>query len=162
MMSLISDINNFFIKYGTIFNIETIDYTKQVVHEMMVSPTLKDFLKKNDITAQILLNEITPYCQFKLKKFGTIELNNKEIGVIFNIIIFSVEIQKMLEQNHASISSIGISGNLFYKIDKTASDYFKKKFNIKINPDEEFNFMILENHNDDNNDNNFNIGNAMN
>lgn len=143
-MSIISEINEFFHKYGDLFDLQTINYTKQVVHNIKTSKTLENFLTENQIGAQLLLNEMTPYCQFKFTQYGDEKLDMVEIQAILNIILFSNELEKMILDDHVSITSLGEIGDLFYTADEYAADYFNQKFDIDMIPGEEFDFTILE------------------
>ncbi len=150
-MSLIGEINNYFIRYGDMFDLQTINYTKQVVHKIKTSPVLKNFLTENHISASVLLNEITPYSQFKLRQYGDEKLDMKEIQSILNIILFSNEIEKLMMEDHIEFSSIGEAGELYYLADEHAAEYFNNKYEIEIVEGEEFDFTILDGHGGDNN-----------
>jgi formylmethanofuran dehydrogenase subunit E-like metal-binding protein len=156
MMSLISEINDFFIRYGEQFDLKTINYTKQVVHKIKTSPVLKTFLSENKITASLLLNEITPYSQFKLKQYGDEKLDMREIQSVLNIILFSNELEYLMIEDHVVFSSIGPLGEIFYRADEYASDYFNEKYGLDIVEDEEFDFTVLEDRNGGTSD--YNIG----
>jgi hypothetical protein len=145
IMSLIGEINSFFNKYGESFDLQTINYTKQVVHKIKTSTTLKNFLTENDISASMLLNEITPYSQFKLRQYGDEKLDMKEIQGILNVILFSNEIENlMMNGDHVKFSSIGEAGELYYVADYYAVEYFNNKYGIELVEGEEFDFTILE------------------
>ena len=146
-MSLNTDINDFFQKYGDFFDLKTINYTKQVVYKIKTSDILEGFLMENDISSQVLLNEMTPYSQFKLKNYGDEKLNLDEIQAILNIILFSHELEKMILDDHIRFSSIGEIGEVYYIADEYAADYFNDKFGLGIEEDEEFDFTILDDNN---------------
>lgn len=156
MMSLIGEINDFFYKYGEFYDYKTISYTKQVVHKIKTSPVLEKFLLENNITASILLNEIVPYSQFKLKQHGEEKLDMKEIQGILSVILFSNEIEKFMLDDHIDFSSIGPLGEIYYAADEVACEYFNEKYGMEMNPGEEFDFTILEDQDFD--DMNFGFG----
>jgi hypothetical protein len=156
-MDLTNEINDFFIKYGKYYELEIINYTKQVVHKIKTSPVLKKFLDKNNISASILLNEITPYSQFKLIQYGDEKLDMKEIQSILNIILFSNEIEQMILDEHIFFSSIGKLGEIFYKPDAYAAEYFNQKYQIEMDDGKEFDFTILEDYYSGEDDFNFGI-----
>ena len=143
-MSLSSEINNYFVNYGDYFDLKVINYTKQVVHNIKSSPTLQNFLQENKISASVLLNEMTPYSQYKLKNEGDETLNMKEIQSILNIVLFSYELEKLIMSDHVRFSSIGKAGEMYYIADKEAVDYFTMKYDIDMIEDVEFDFTILE------------------
>jgi len=143
-MSLLKEIDDFFIKYGEQFNLSTINYTKQLVHKIKTSDILTKFLNKNKITASVLLNEIVPYSDFKLERYGNEKLNMLEIQSILNIILFSNELENLIMKDHIKISSIGPSGELFYTPDGFSVDYFIEKYGIELEENIEFDFTILE------------------
>lgn len=147
-MSIKGEINQFFNKYGDKFDLEIINYTKQVVHNIQTSPTLTSFIKENKITSQLLLNEITPYSQYKFSEFGDEKLDMNELQAILNIILFSNEIENMILENHVSFSSIGENGVLNYISDDEASNYFNEKYGLDMEAGEEFDFTILEDKDD--------------
>lgn len=150
-MSLIGEINDFFYRYGEAFDLKTINYTKQVVHKIKSSPVLQNFLNENKISASMLLNEITPYSQFKLLQYGDEKLDMRELQSILNIILFSNEIENlMMDGDHINFSSIGEAGELYYLPDEIACDYFNDKYGIEMIPGEEFDFTILESNMGDN------------
>lgn len=146
-MSINTDINDFFRKYGELFDLKTINYAKQVVYKIKTSDVLKKLFTDNDIGSQVLLNEMTPYSQFKLKNYGDEKLNLAEIQAILNIILFSHELEIMIQDDHIRFSSIGDNGEVYYVADEYASDYFNDKFNLDIEEDEEFDFTILDDNN---------------
>lgn len=154
-MSLISEINGFFKEYGDMFDLQTINYTKQVVHKIKTSPVLKTFLTENKITASVLLNEITPYSQFKLRQYGDEKLDMKEIQSILNIILFSNELENLMMEDHIEFSSIGPAGEMYYVADDHAADYFNEKYGIEIIAGEEFDFTVLD---ESQNGNDYNLG----
>jgi hypothetical protein len=154
-MSLISEINGFFKEYGNMFDLQTINYTKQVVHKIKTSPVLKTFLTENKITVSVLLNEITPYSQFKLRQYGDEKLDMKEIQSILNIILFSNELENLMMEDHVEFSSIGLSGEIYYLADEYAADYFNDKYGIEIIAGEEFDFTVLD---ESQNGNDYNLG----
>lgn len=158
-MSLVNEINDFFIKYGEQFDTKTINYTKEVVHRIKTSNVLDNFLNKNNISASILLNEIVPYSQFKLTKYGNEKLDMDELQCLLNFIVFSNEVEKLMMEDHISITSIGEDGSLNYTPDKYAADYFQNEYNLNIEDNEEFDFSIIEE--DDENDSEF-IGFSLN
>jgi hypothetical protein len=143
-MSLIGEINRFFSEYGEHFDIETINYTKQVVYKIKTSPTLEKFFAENKISASMLLNEIVPYSQYKFRQYGNEKLDMKEIQSVLNIILFSNEIEKLMMEDHVRFSSIGEAGELYYLADDHATKYFNEKYGIEIKEEEEFDFTILE------------------
>ena len=145
-MSIIGEINDFFSEYGDRFDMPTINYTKQVVHKIKTSDVLHTFIDQNNISASVLLNEITPYSQWKYKTYGDEKLDMKEIQSILNIIIFSKELEDMILQDHVVFSSIGEMGELYYRADEFAAEYFNVKYDINIVEDVEFDYTILENH----------------
>lgn len=154
-MSLISEINEFFIKYGEYYDLKTINYTKQVVHKIKTSPVLQNFLSENKISASLLLNEISPYSQFKLKQHGDEKLDMREIQSILNIILFSNELEKLILEDHVVFSSIGKMGEIYYRADQYATNYFNEKFGLNIVEDEDFDFTVLE---EQNGNSDYNIG----
>lgn len=146
-MTEIEEINKFFSEYGEHYDIQVINYTKKIVHRIRTSSVLERFLKDNNINSFILLNEITPYCQFKYSQNGDEKLDMKEFETILNIILFSNELEKMIMDDHIVFSSIGPLGELYYKADKYASTYFNNKFDINIKENVEFDFTILDDKN---------------
>lgn len=152
-MSLIDDINDYFFKYGSFYDMETINYTKHVVHNIKTSSILEKFMSENNITAKMLLNEMTPYVQYKYNNYGSTELDMSEMEAILNIILFSNELENLIIDEHVKISSIDELGDLSYIADEYAADYLNDKFGLDIVEDEEFDFSILEDpENDINND----------
>lgn len=147
-MSIKSKINDFFNKYGEFYDYETIEYTKKVVFRIKTSSTLENFLNENDITAQMLLNEITPYSQYKLTYEGNFKLEIDELQSILDIILFSNEIETLMLEEHIKFSSIGLDGEIYYIADDYAINYFYSKYGIEILENKEFDFTIL---NKDNN-----------
>ena len=145
-MSLVKEINDFFLNYGDLFDLKTINYTKQVVHRIKTSPTLQNFFSENDISASVLLNEMTPYSQFKLKRYGDEKLDMKELQSILNIILFSNELENLILEDHIKFSSIGPMGEIYYRADKHAVDYFNEKYTIELKENDEFDFTVLEGH----------------
>lgn len=143
-MSINKEIDNFFNEYGEYFDKICINYTKTLVQKIKTSDTLKKFLSQNNISASILLNEITPYSNYKLKQYGDEKLNDQELQSVLNIIIFSNEIEKLILDDHIQITSIGESGELYYTPDKFTVEYFLDKYNIKLKENEEFDFTILD------------------
>jgi hypothetical protein len=143
-MSLIGEINDFFNRWGEHFDLKTINYTKQIVHKIKSSPVLESFLRENNITSYLLLNEITPYSQYKLIQNGDERLDMKEIQSILNIILFSNEMEKMILEDHVHFSSIGPVGELYYLADEYATEYFNNKYGIEIVLGEEFDYTILD------------------
>lgn len=152
-MSLIAEIDDFFFKHGDMFDLETINYTKNIVFKIKSSPTLKNYLSENKIGAQLLLNELTPYCQFKYKEYGDASIGMDEIQSILNIIVFSNELEKMIMNDHIRISSLDPIGDLYYIADEFAANYFNDRFNINMIAGEEFDFTIIDDKNDDDDDN---------
>lgn len=152
MMSLVGEINDFFNRWGEHFDIKAINYTKQIVHKIKTSPVLENFLNENKISASMLLNEITPFSQFKFLQYGDERLDMKEIQSILNIILFSNEMEKMILEDHVHFSSVGPVGELYYLADQYATDYFNNKYDIGLELGEEFDYTILENKSDDEND----------
>ena len=51
----------------------------------------------------------------------------------------------MIINDNVIFSSIGHSGELYYKADKYASNYFNDKYDINIKEGVDFDFTILEN-----------------
>jgi len=145
-MSLVTEINSFFFKYGDLYDLKTINYTKQVVHKIMTSPVLDNFLRINKITATVLLNEMAPYSQFRLKQYGNEIIDMQEVQALLNVILFSNEIEKFILEDHVKFSAIGPMGEIYYKADQHASDYFKDKYDIDIDVDTDFDFTVLEGH----------------
>ena len=154
-MSLIDDINDYFFKYGLFYDMETINYTKQVVHNIKTSSILEKFMTENNITAKMLLNEMTPYVQYKYNNYGNTELDMSEMEAILNIILFSNELENLIIDEHVKISSIDEFGDLSYIADEYATDYLNDKFGLDVVEGDEFNFSILEDDENDS-DNNFN------
>jgi len=148
-MSLINDINDFFKKYGELFDMETIDYTKQVVEKIISSPILEHFFSDNKITTKILLNEMTPISQFKFKKYGDVKLELTELQSILNIILFSNELEQMMMNDKLSFNSIGTMGEMFYITDEEGAENLNEKFGTNIIPYEEFDFTVLDADDDD-------------
>lgn len=148
-MTLSQEINNFFKKYGQYFDYPAINYSKQVVQRIKSSPILDKFFEENDISASVLLNEITPYSNYKYKQFGQESLDIKEVQSILNVILFSNELEKMMEDEHVKFSSIGKFGEIYYVADEYASEYFEEKYGIEIEEGVEFDFSILEEKGDD-------------
>ena len=144
-MSVIGEINDFFLEYGDRFDLQTINYTKEVVHKIKTSDILHNFIDQNNISASVLLNEITPYSQWKFHMYGDEKLDMKEIQSILNIIMFSKELEDMILEDHVVFSSIGPMGELYYRADEFASEYFNIKYDINIEEDIEFDYTILEN-----------------
>lgn len=153
-MSLSNEINDFFNKYGELFDMETIDYTRQIVEKIISSPTLEHFFNDNQITAKMLLNEITPISQYKFKKYGDVKLEVHELQSIFNVILFSNEIENLILEDIISFNSIGPMGEMFYISDEEGAEYLNTKFGTGIIPYEEFDFTVLDgdDSDDDNND----------
>lgn len=151
-MSLSKEINDFFNKYGELFDMETIDYTRQVVEKIITTPTLEHFFHDNKITAKMLLNEITPISQFKFKKYGDVKLDLKEVQSILNIIMFSNNIENLMIEGHVSFNSIGTMGEMFYVTDEEGAKYLNEKFGTEVEPYEEFDFTILDEADDDDDD----------
>ncbi len=143
-MSLSSDINDFFNKYGELFDMETINYTRNVVQRVISYPNLNKFFIENQITAQMLLNELTPISQFKFTRYGDVKLDVDELQSIFNIILFSNDLEQLMIDEHASFNSIGEMGELYYITDEFGSDFLNERFKTKIVPYEEFDFTVLD------------------
>jgi hypothetical protein len=138
------EINDFFQNYGEYFDLQAINYSKEVVYRIKTSGVLKNFLKENKISASVLLNEIAPYSHYKYRQFGDEKLDMKEIQSILNIILFSNEIEKMMLEDHIFFSSIGPLGEIYYKPDEYAAEYFNDKYSIDMEEGVEFDFSILE------------------
>jgi hypothetical protein len=143
-VSLSSDINDFFNKYGELFDMETINYTRNVVQRVISYPNLNKFFIENQITAQMLLNELTPISQFKFTRYGDVKLDVDELQSIFNIILFSNDLEQLMIDEHASFNSIGEMGELYYITDEFGSDFLNERFKTKIVPYEEFDFTVLD------------------
>lgn len=116
---------------------------------------LQNFLSENKISASLLLNEISPYSQFKLKQHGDEKLDMREIQSILNIILFSNELEKLILEDHVVFSSIGKMGEIYYRADQYATNYFNEKFGLNIVEDEDFDFTVLE---EQNGNSDYNIG----
>lgn len=156
-MSLNSKIDEFFNKYGEFFDHPTIKYTRQVVHRIKSSPILENFLNENNITSQMLLNEITPYSQYKYTYEGDVKLEVDELQSILDIILFSNEIEKLMIEEHVIFSSIGTMGEIYYIADSFAADYFNVNFGIEVIEDKEFDFTILDKDNNEIDQNYFSL-----
>lgn len=143
-MSVKQEIDDFFNEYGEYFDKICVNYTRQLVHKIKTSDSLKNFLSENDISASVLLNELTPYSNYKLSQYGNEKLNMQEIQNVLNIIIFSNEIEKLILEDHIYISSIGQFGELFYIPDKFTVNYFLERYNMELVENEEFDFTILD------------------
>jgi hypothetical protein len=143
-MSLTEELNYFFEKYGDEYSFVTINYTRELVTRIKTSDVLKEFLKENGISASVLLNEIVPYCDFKFKQYGDEKLDMKELHSMLNIIIFSNELERFIMNDDIEISSIGESGELYYRPNEVAADYFRLKYDMNMKEDVEFDFTILE------------------
>lgn len=152
-MSLMSSMDNFFKKYGEFYDYKPIIYTRSVVENIKNSNILKDFLGDNNISVQVLLNELIPYSQYKYTSHGDEKLNMDEMQIILNIIIFSNELEKLMIEGHIKFSSIGDMGNLYYVANKYASNYFNEKYDINIIEGEEFDFGVLDGGDSENNHN---------
>ena len=146
-MSITGDINNFFNEYGDQFDLKAINYTKKIVSRIKTSPVLENFLNENAISTSMLLNEIIPISQYKLRMENDEKLDMREIQSILNIILFSNELEKLLLEDHVEFSSIGPMGEIFYVADKYAASYFNEKYNINVKVGEEFDYTILEDEN---------------
>lgn len=153
-MSLMNELDDFFKEYGYEYNLVTINYTKELVHRIKTSDVLKEFLTENDISASVLLNEIVPYSDFKFKQYGDEKLDMKELHSVLNIIIFSNELERFIMNDDIEISSIGEAGELYYRPNETAADYFRIKYDMNMKEGVEFDFTILESmgENEKNND----------
>lgn len=147
-MSSNNDYNKFF--NNSSFNEKTIKYSKNLVERIRTSPDLKHFLTTNRISSLILLNEIVPYSDYKFRNFGDEKLDMDELQEVLNLIVFSNEIEKLMMTDNVVFYAIGEDGEIIYKADKDAIDYFKESYGIEL--PEEFDFSILGFEDSDDND----------
>lgn len=144
MSSLNKELDDFFNENGEFYNFKTISYAKQLVYNIKTSEILTNFFTENKISASMLLNEIVPYSDYKFNSSGNEKLDMRELQCILNIIMFSNELETLIMEDHVTISSIGLSGELFYIADEYASEYFYDKYGLEIEEGEEFDFTILD------------------
>jgi len=127
-------VKNFIGKNGGKYNDKVIEYCQICVNTVLTDPSFKTNFQKYDVSVEEFLNLLLRKSQENLEVKGSEALDKKQFDKVFQNVVFYNEMSHFIldDTEHIKCASIDKFGNIEYKFDKYAIQFFKDKYKIDL------------------------------
>ena len=145
-MSIIEQMNIYFIDHAEKYNFITIEYSKWLIETLVEhGGSIYDFFREKDIPITRFLDELLPLSEYKLKRTGNEKITIDDFEEIINFLSIEQDVNTLIQQDHIDYYILDDTKEEIYIPDQYTVDYFRDTYEVELEPNIPFDFNIFYN-----------------